>query len=75
MKREVEAYVEQYGENPPSPAQIFTVPHKPDDGNIYMVQKVFQGPFEVCVDNYEFISSLTNCSLIFYSRLALPLSP
>lgn len=48
MKREVEAYVEQFGENPPSPAQIFTVPHKPDEGNIYMIQKVFQGAFEVC---------------------------
>ncbi|KAK2764963.1 Processing alpha glucosidase I [Arachnomyces sp. PD_36] len=47
MKQEVEAFFQQYGnENPPPPAQVFTIPHAPSDGNIHMVQKVFEGPFE-----------------------------
>ena len=47
MKPEVDALVEQYGqENLPPPWQTFTIPNDIKDGNFHMVQKVFQGPFE-----------------------------
>jgi mannosyl-oligosaccharide glucosidase len=47
MKPEVDALVDQYGqENLPPPWQIFTIPNNIRDGNFHMVQKVFQGPFE-----------------------------
>jgi mannosyl-oligosaccharide glucosidase len=47
MKPEVDALVEQYGqENLPPPWQIFTIPNDIKDGNFHMVQKVFQGAFE-----------------------------
>jgi hypothetical protein len=69
MKREVEANVQKYGnENPPNPAQIFTVPHGPSDGNIHMIQKVFKGSFEVCNERNGFTYMLTSCSSIFSSR-------
>lgn len=49
MKKEVEKYIQDYGpENPPPPAQVFTIKNSPGDGNIHFVQKVFQGAFEVC---------------------------
>lgn len=49
MKENVNDFVEKYGqENPPPPAQVFTVKNSPGDGNIQLVQKVFQGAFEVC---------------------------
>lgn len=48
MKEEIEPTIKEYGtENPPPPAQLFTVKHQPGDGNIHFVQKVFTGPFEV----------------------------
>src|SRR5271156_6232459 len=47
MKPEVDALVEQYGqENLPPPWQTFTIPNDIKDGNFHMVQKMFQGPFE-----------------------------
>ncbi|OJD18004.1 hypothetical protein AJ78_01961 [Emergomyces pasteurianus Ep9510] len=47
MKEEVEATVKKYGtDNPPSPAQLFTIANNPVDGNIFFVQKVFKGAFE-----------------------------
>lgn len=49
MKNEVDNYVEQFGaENPPPPPQVFTIKNSPGDGNVHLVQKVFQGAFEVC---------------------------
>ena len=49
MKGEVDNYIQSYGaENPPPPAQVFTIKNNPGDGNIHLVQKVFQGAFEVC---------------------------
>lgn len=49
MKGEVENYIQDYGaENPPPPGQVFTIKNDPGDGNIHLVQKVFQGAFEVC---------------------------
>jgi len=47
MKGQIDALVPKYGdENPPPPAQIYTIQHMPGRGNIHMVQKVFEGPFE-----------------------------
>lgn len=48
MKGEVEKAIEELGpDNPPHPAQLFTIKHVPGDGNVHLVQKVFKGPFEV----------------------------
>lgn len=47
MKPSLDALIEQYGtDNPPPPAQLFTLPNIPGEGNMHYVQKVFQGPFE-----------------------------
>lgn len=49
MKSEIDGYVEKYGnENHPPPWQLFTISNDPKAGNLHLVQKVFQGPFEVC---------------------------
>jgi mannosyl-oligosaccharide glucosidase len=47
MKEQLDEYVEKYGEeNLPPPFQAFTIPNEPGEGNIHMVQKVFEGDFE-----------------------------
>lgn len=47
LKEEVDRYVAQYGqENPPPPWQVYTVAHNPGVGNLHLIQKVFEGPFE-----------------------------
>ncbi len=47
MKPEVDALMEQYGqEHAPPPWQTFTIPNDIKDGNFHMVQKVFRGSFE-----------------------------
>ncbi|KAH8695112.1 putative mannosyl-oligosaccharide glucosidase [Talaromyces proteolyticus] len=47
MKPTVDAIIEKYGsDNPPPPAQLFTLPNVPGQGNIHFVQKVFEGAFE-----------------------------
>lgn len=47
LKAEVDAALEQYGkENISPPAQLFTIKHKPGQGNGHLVQKVFAGAFE-----------------------------
>lgn len=47
MKPEVDALVDQYKqEDMPPPWQVFTIPNDIKDGNLHLVQKVFQGPFE-----------------------------
>lgn len=47
MKGQVDQLVAKYGEeNPPPPAQVYTIQHQPSHGNIHMVQKVFEGAFE-----------------------------
>jgi mannosyl-oligosaccharide glucosidase len=49
MKKAVDEAIQKYGaENPPPPAQVFTVNNSPGDGNVQLVQKVFSGAFEVC---------------------------
>ncbi|KAJ6134127.1 FAD dependent oxidoreductase [Penicillium sp. IBT 18751x] len=47
MKTEVESVINELGtENPPPPAQLFTIKHAPGGGNVHLVQKVFTGAFE-----------------------------
>ena len=33
-------------ENPPPPAQVYTIGHEPGTGNLHFIQKVFEGAFE-----------------------------
>ncbi|KAI1005259.1 putative mannosyl-oligosaccharide glucosidase [Podosphaera aphanis] len=47
LKEHIDKYVEKYGQqNPPPPAQIYTVLHNPGNGNLHLIQKVFEGDFE-----------------------------
>ena len=47
MKGQIDVLVPKYGEdNPPPPAQVYTIQHLPGKGNMHLVQKVFEGPFE-----------------------------
>ncbi|RDW89209.1 glycoside hydrolase family 63 protein [Coleophoma cylindrospora] len=47
VKEEVDRYVANYGEqNPPPPEQLYTISNDVGEGNLHMVQKVFEGAFE-----------------------------
>ncbi|KAL4905315.1 hypothetical protein BDW74DRAFT_21357 [Aspergillus multicolor] len=47
MKKAVDETVQKYGaDNPPPPAQVFTINNSPGEGNVQLVQKVFSGAFE-----------------------------
>ncbi|KAF2640687.1 glycoside hydrolase [Massarina eburnea CBS 473.64] len=47
LKSEIDELMGKYGEeNPPPPAQVYTVKHQPGRGNIHLIQKVFEGAFE-----------------------------
>jgi mannosyl-oligosaccharide glucosidase len=47
MKGQIDALIPKYEKtDPPPPAQIYTIQHLPGQGNIHMVQKVFEGAFE-----------------------------
>ena len=47
MKEEIDRYVEKYGqENAPPPWTMFAVPSDIQEGNLHVVQKVFEGEFE-----------------------------
>ena len=48
MKGEIDAMIAEYGQdNAPPPWATFTIPNKIEEGNLHVVQKVFQGAFEV----------------------------
>ena len=48
MKEEIDAMIAQYGQdNPPPPWGTFTISNDVKEGNMHVVQKVFEGPFEV----------------------------
>lgn len=48
MKAEIEAILKKYGEdNSPPPWSMFTMPNAVGEGNMHIVQKVFEGAFEV----------------------------
>lgn len=47
MKSQIDELVPKYAQdNPPPPAQVYTIHHQPGQGNIHLVQKVFTGAFE-----------------------------
>ncbi|KAF2267600.1 glycoside hydrolase [Lojkania enalia] len=47
LKSQIDALISKYPEdNPPPPAQVYTIQHSPGRGNFHLVQKVFEGPFE-----------------------------
>ncbi|KAH9842283.1 glycoside hydrolase family 63 protein [Teratosphaeria destructans] len=47
LKTTVDEYIEEYTQDKmPPPWQTYTVKHQPADGNMHIVQKVFEGPFE-----------------------------
>lgn len=47
MKTTIDSYVEKYSaEAMPPPWQTYTLQNKPGQGNLHMIQKVFQGAFE-----------------------------
>ena len=47
LKKEVDASIEKYGqENPPPPWAVFTIPNDIQQGNLHVVQKVFDGSFQ-----------------------------
>ena len=47
MKAEVDKYIAEYGnENSPPPWQVFTIANDVRDGNLHLIQKVFEGAFE-----------------------------
>ncbi|KAL2039100.1 hypothetical protein N7G274_008149 [Stereocaulon virgatum] len=47
MKAEIEATLKKYGEeNSPPPWSVFTMPNAVSEGNMHVVQKVFEGTFE-----------------------------
>ena len=47
LKAQIDEYIATYGEqNAPPPFQVYTVSNNEAVGNIYMVQKVFEGDFE-----------------------------
>lgn len=48
MKQVIDAYIEKYGaDNGPPPWQTFTIGNQPGKGNFHLIQKVFEGAFEV----------------------------
>jgi mannosyl-oligosaccharide glucosidase len=47
LKAELDELLTRYPqENPPPPAQVYTIKHAPGQGNLHFIQKVFEGPFE-----------------------------
>ncbi|MCJ1250524.1 Processing alpha glucosidase I [Trapelia coarctata] len=47
MKSQIDEYIAKYGnENSPPPWQTFTIANEVRDGNMHLIQKVFEGPFE-----------------------------
>jgi mannosyl-oligosaccharide glucosidase len=68
MKKAVDEAIAKYGtDNPPPPAQVYTIDNQPGEGNLHLVQKVFTGAFEVCSALASIDCSLTSDSLISYS--------
>ena len=48
MKEEIDALLKKYGEDDaPPPWSMFTLPNDAGPGNLHVVQKVFEGSFEV----------------------------
>lgn len=78
MKTQIDEYIKKYGnENTPPPWQTFTIGNEVRDGNVHLIQKVFDGAFEVsmAVAQYATEDADVNESLISYTHLALHPSP
>jgi mannosyl-oligosaccharide glucosidase len=47
LKLQIDQYLEVYGDqNAPPPWQVYTITNNPGEGNLHMIQKVFEGNFE-----------------------------
>jgi mannosyl-oligosaccharide glucosidase len=47
LKQQIDEYLERYGDaNPPPPWQVYTMTNDQGEGNLHMIQKVFEGNFE-----------------------------
>ncbi|KAH0553114.1 hypothetical protein GP486_006699, partial [Trichoglossum hirsutum] len=65
LKNEIDRYVAQYSENDvPPPCQLFTLPNNAGSGDLHIVQKVFEGAFEVRDEQFQlwrlYAEALTN---------------
>ena len=50
MKSQIDEYIKHYGnENTPPPWQTFTIGNEVREGNVHLIQKVFEGAFEVSI--------------------------
>lgn len=63
MKEEIDKMIALYGsENAPPPWSTFTIANTIQEGNMHVVQKVFEGPFEVglfLIDHEQHTTPLT----------------
>jgi mannosyl-oligosaccharide glucosidase len=47
LKSEIDLLIPKYPEdNPPPPAEVYTIKHSPGRGNLHFIQKTFEGAFE-----------------------------
>lgn len=70
MKEEIDKYIREYGnENAPPPWQVFTIANRHSTGNVHVIQKVFDGPFEVGVENLGPVQILTDSTVRCYVLL------
>ena len=73
MKQEIDGYIAKYGDqNSPPPWQVFTIANDIRDGNLHLIQKVFDGAFEVgrIVDRFLTPANLKS-SLTSYTHQTL----
>ena len=73
MKQQIDDYIAKYGnENSPPPWQVFTIANEVREGNVHLVQKIFDGAFEVCPNVFgKIVPVLIETSLISCIRLLL----
>ncbi|KAL4884053.1 glycoside hydrolase [Aspergillus karnatakaensis] len=87
MKKAVDESIGKHGsDNPPPPAQVFTINNSPGKGNVQLVQKVFTGAFEFDVlfssgsaseslTSEKLTGEIESASLSFSERFKNILSP
>jgi len=66
MKDQIDDYIEKYTqENMPPPFQLYTIKNNPGVGNVQVVQKVFEGPFEfdVLFSSKDALTEMTSADL------------
>ena len=76
MKAEIDAYIEEYGQdNAPPPWSTFTLPNDIQEANFHMIQKIFDGAFQVksSTDNRIRVKAdLTTQFDVIYSSSSAP---